>query len=79
MGFSWKQLQIEAILAEIRRNKTMSINASNPDFKLRHPDWIRDAQNKNFTQLVKDTTKVMQAKQHLALDRKLKTHGHPKD
>ncbi len=52
-GYSHKQDKIDAIKVKIRRARTMAIAGSNPDFKLSHPDWVRDAQSKNFTQLEK--------------------------
>jgi len=75
MGFSWKQAKLDAIATEIRRNKTMAINGNNPDFKLKHPDWVRDAQQKNYTQMEKITKEYMQLKQKQAQSRRDKLVG----
>ncbi len=53
MGFSREQSKINAIATKLRIAKTMAIVGSNPDFKLKHPDWVRDAQKKDFTLLNK--------------------------
>ncbi len=75
MRFSHKQAAINAIATEVRRNKTMAINNNNTTFAIMHPDWIREAQNKNFIQLEKTTKEYMQKSQKLARDRRTKLHG----
>ncbi len=50
-GFSWKQMKIEAVDMKIRRAITQSNSATNPEFKKDHPDWVRDAQKKDYTLL----------------------------
>jgi len=75
-GFSWKQAKLDAIAIKIRRAKTMAINASNPDFKIKHPDWVRDAQKKDFTMLEKVVKEQMEKKQKKAMDRRVKRGGH---
>ncbi len=80
MGFSWKQAKIDAIATQIRRAKTMALKSNpNTDFQLQHPDWIREAQSNNFTQLTKQITEKVKARQKLAEDRKLRTHARRKD
>ncbi len=55
-GFSWKAEKDYAVSVKVERAKTMALAGSNSDFKLKHPDWIRDAQSKNYTKLVTDVT-----------------------
>ncbi len=58
-GFSWKAMKEEAIKIKIRRAITMASKKDvNPDFAILHPDWVREAQKKNFTDL---TAKIKQA------------------
>ncbi len=75
MTFSWKQAKLDAIAIKIRRARTMAINASNPEFKLQHPDWIRDAQSKNFTLLDKKVKEATEKYQALAQARRDKRAG----
>ncbi len=74
-AFSHKESAQRAIDTEVRRNKTMAINASNADFKLKHPDWVRDAQQKKFTQLEIRTKENMLAHQKLARDSRKRLGG----
>lgn len=41
----------EAIKYKIKRAKHMARTGTNPDFKLQHPDWVREAQNNKFSDL----------------------------
>ncbi len=50
-GFSWKQEKLNTIDLKIQRAITMANSATNPDFKALHPDWVRDAQKKDYTLL----------------------------
>ncbi len=73
--FSWKVAKERAIQTKIRRAKTMAKAANNPDFTVRHPDWVRDAQAKNYTQLTKVITEDVKKIQGDALIRRLKRLG----
>ncbi len=75
MGFSWEVAKKNAIDTKIRRAKTLAIVGSNPDFKLQHPDWVRDAQSKNFTMLIKKVREETEKKQLIHTNRELKKHG----
>ncbi len=75
VGYSHKQMKIDAIAMKIRRAKTMAINANNPDFKLQHPDWVRDAQKKDFTLLTKVVKEKEEKYQQLAQARRDKRSG----
>ncbi len=51
-GFSWKDMKEQAVNIKIRRAMTMATNPNvNPDFAIEHPDWVRQAQSKNYTDL----------------------------
>jgi len=51
-GFSWKAFKEEAIKLKIERAITMvSGDTPNTDMAIAHPDWVRQAQTKNFTDL----------------------------
>ncbi len=75
MGFSWKQAKIDAVDVKIRRAITMANAASNPDFKMQHPDWVRDAQNKNYTNLKKVVKEKCEKYQQKAQARRDKRSG----
>ncbi len=75
MSFSWETMKKTAIDTKIRRAKTMAIVGSNPDFKLAHPDWVRDAQTKNFTILIKKVREDAIKQQEVAMRRRLKLVG----
>lgn len=63
MTFSWKVAKAKAVINAINRNKTMAKTSINPEFKLKHPDWCRDAQSKNYIQLVKVVTEEITKRQ----------------
>ncbi len=79
MSFSWKQAKIDAIETKIRRAITMANNGNNPTFKLQHPDWVRDAQTKNYTQLKKQVKEQMEKRQNAVMDRRVKRGGKNQD
>ncbi len=68
----WDRVKLNAIDVKIRRAKTLANTASNNDFNVAHPDWIRDAQNKNYVTLTKKIKEDI-VKQHTkAIDRRKK-------
>ncbi len=75
MGFSREQSKIDAVALKIRRAKTMAVVGTNPDFVLKHPDWVRDAQKKDFTMLTKKTKEDAEKYQKMYLQRRLKMVG----
>ncbi len=75
MVFSWTNAKKNAIDTKVRRAKTMATVGQNSDFKLQHPDWVRDAQQKNFTALVKKVTEQTKKKQDEHAARRLKLVG----
>ncbi len=76
MSFSpWEIAKANAIKTEIRRNHTMAKNKCNPDFNKQHPDWVRDAQNKNYTLLTKMVKENVEKFQKAAIARRLKVAG----
>ncbi len=78
-GFSWKQAKIDAINIKIERAITMAKSATNPTFKLQHPDWVRDAQKDDFTLLKKVVREQTEKRQKAAMDRRVKRGGKIKD
>ncbi len=73
-AFSRKQDRLDAIKLEIYRNKTMARNGNNDDFKLAHPDWVRDAQGDSpkYTVLETKTKELVKRKQDSVLARREK-------
>ncbi len=72
-GFSWKQAKIDAVKIKIRRAETMAKKKnSNPDFAIQHPEWIKQAQNNNFTELRIQVAKLVEKQQATAMARRLK-------
>lgn len=52
-AFSRKQDLIDTQNHLIKRNKTMAKSACNPDFNIKHVDWVRDAADNKYTLLEK--------------------------
>ncbi len=75
MAFSWDNIKKIAIEIKIRRAKTMALAGSNPDFKLAHPDWVRDAQTKNYVSLIKKVTEQVKSQQEVHARRQAKLSG----
>ncbi len=75
MAFSHKANAERALATQIRRAKTMALSATNPTFKIQHPDWVRDAQKKDFTLLTKVVTESVTKMQKLARTRRERLHG----
>ncbi len=71
-GFSWKQDKIDTVNMKIRRAMTMAKSATNPTFKLEHPDWVRDASKGDYTLLKKQVKEKVELRQHQAMDRRRK-------
>jgi len=78
-GFSWKAENEFAIRLKIERAITMANSATNPDFKLQHPDWVRDAQKKDYTLLKKMVTEKELKYQARAKARRDKRSGKDQD
>ncbi len=75
-GYSHKDMMKRAIEVKIRRAKTMVDGDNpNPDMAIRHPEWIRAAQQKNYTELIKDITLKTKKFQENTLRRRDKTAG----
>ncbi len=66
----------EAIKIKIRRAITM-VQGDNPnsDIAVKHPEWVRAAQQKNYTELIKKVTEDTKKKQDLVRMRRLKFAG----
>ncbi len=70
MAFSWDKAKKQAIEKKVQRNITMAKTASNDDFKIAHPDWVRDAQSKRFTDLKLKVKQVVERQQAVAQGRR---------
>ncbi len=53
MAFSWNEFLKKALQHKINRNISLTRGQKNKDFDKDHPDWIRDATSKNYTQMKK--------------------------
>ncbi len=73
MGFSWKQAKIDAVDIKIRRAITMVQGDNpNPDIAVRHPEWIKQAQQKQYTELKNSVEDLIKREQNQAMIRRKK-------
>ncbi len=72
-GFSHKKMAEIALKIKIERAITQ-VQGDNPnsDIAIRHPEWIREAQNKKYTELTKSVTDSVKRMQDQALARRMK-------
>lgn len=56
LAFSRKKQLMDALETKIKRALVMSKGQVNSDFDREHPDFVRDAQSKNYTKMIKDIT-----------------------
>jgi len=76
MGYSHKAFAEEALKVKIRRAITMVQGDNpNPDIALKHPEWVRAAQNKNYTELTKEITQKVKAVQDEVIKRRNRFAG----
>ena len=74
LPFSWDNYKKRMIEHEVEVSIQRAKRGSAEDKRL-HPDWVRDAQKKDFTMLTKQVRESI-AKYHAdALTRRLKRHG----
>ncbi len=52
--FSRQKQLVDALETKIKRAKILSRGNINTDWDIAHPDYVRDAEAKNFTKMVKD-------------------------
>ncbi len=75
-GFSWKQCKVDAKAIKIRRAITMVQGDNpNPDIAVLHPEWIREAQLKKYTELTKSVGDACDKFQQRAIARRDKFAG----
>lgn len=67
--FSWKMAQERYIKTVIRNNKALSKSTGNPDWNLKHPAWIRDAVQGNYTVMITQTKDEIK-KYHVEVERR---------
>ncbi len=53
----------------------MAKSGKNVDFNIRHPDWIKSAQNNQFTDLRLKIKQEAEKRQQSAMDRRVKRSG----
>ncbi len=75
MAFSREQDKKNAIAMAIRQAKAQVQGEAKNDTAFSHPDWVRDAVLKKYTQLTIDVTKQMKDYQEMAIKRRLKRVG----
>ncbi len=76
MGFSWEKMKKEAVDIKIRRAITMASKKNvNPDFAIAHPDWVREAQKQNYTDLKVKIKQSVEKEQQRAMARRNKYVG----
>ncbi len=75
MPFSWDEARASIIAKKIQRNITFAKVGTNKDFKISHPDWVSQAQTKNFVDLKKKVKESVMKQQDLAIIRRLKLVG----
>ncbi len=75
MAFSWEKLKERAIEKKISRAITMAKVGTNNDFRILHPDWIREAQNKQFSNLKKQVRDAVEKQQAVYMARRVKLGG----
>ncbi len=75
MAFSWEELKKYTVQHKIDRAIIMAKNGKNVDFNIRHPDWIKSAQNNQFTDLRLKIKQEAEKRQQSAMDRRVKRSG----
>jgi len=73
--YSHEEAKKGAIEVKIRRAITQSKGNINPDFDKDHADWVRQGQNKNYTDLKIKIKDLMIKKQARAMARRAKLVG----
>lgn len=53
MNYSTKKAIQDGIDMKIKRAKCMCKNDDHSDFKIKHSDWVKDAQTQNYVLLIK--------------------------
>ncbi len=75
-NFNWKLMRELAIKMKVERAITqVQGDNPNPDIAIKHPEWIRAAQNKNYTELTKSVTEQVKRAQAEAIRRRNKHAG----
>ncbi len=72
--FSWEAAKKEAIIREIEIEMIHAKRGDKED-KLKHPDWVTQAQTNNFVDLKKKVREQMENLQDNAMQRRLKRVG----
>ncbi len=75
-GFSHKKMSEEVIKIKVRRAITQ-VQGDNPntDVATKHPDWVREANQKKYDVLTKSITDEVKKYQLNARERRLRLHG----
>ncbi len=70
-SFSHKVMKEEAIRIKVQRAITQ-VQGDNPngDIAIKHPEWVREAQNNKYTELTKSITESMKRFQESAQARR---------
>ncbi len=78
--FSWKDTKKRAVEIEVRRAMTVAklgvdTVGTKSDLSIIHPEWIRSAEQKNYSDLKLKVTEMIEKKQKKAMERRAKLAG----
>ncbi len=72
-GYSHKKMAEIALKIKIERAiAQVQGDNPNPDVAIQHPEWVREAQNKKYTELTKSITDKVTRYQAAAIARRMK-------
>ncbi len=75
-AFSWERMKKLLVEVKIQRAITMASKKDvNPDFRIQHPDWVKQAQSKDYTDLKKKIKETVEKQQQTAMNRRKKVAG----
>ncbi len=72
-AFSWERMKKLAVEVKIQRAITMARKKDvNSDFRIQHPDWVKQAQSGDFTDLKRKIKESVEKQQQTAMNRRKK-------
>lgn len=69
--FNWTDMKERAVQHKIRRTISMA-KGKNPDLMDKHPDWVREASEKNYKNIEKQVKDKVTLQQKIAIERRQK-------
>ncbi len=78
--FSWEKAKKDAIAIKLFRAKVQAGGMTkgstpNPDFGVQHPEWVREANQGQFSAMNKKIIEDIEKQQKKAMERRMKTVG----